>query len=173
MSVFQRLQNSAFTDWFLGSSSIWAYPTVLTLHTVGMAILVGASFVINLRVLQVSGLIPLHRLRPLYRFIWIGLAINLASGLVPLVTEAADRVVDPVFYVKMASIAVALVLVVVVKRRSIDLPGSPQAASGRARSLAAASLTMWTIAIVAGRLMAYLKKENCGGAFGRLGRIDT
>ena len=54
MSFFQRLQNSAFTDWFLGSPSIWAYPTVLTLHTVGMAILVGASFVINLRVLQVS-----------------------------------------------------------------------------------------------------------------------
>ena len=58
----------------------------------------------------------------------------------------------------MASIAVALVLVVVVKRRSIDAPGSSQVASGQARSLAAASLTMWTIAIVAGRLMAYLKK---------------
>jgi hypothetical protein len=158
MSFFQGLQNSAFTEWFLGSPSVWAYPTVLTLHTMGMAILVGASFVINLRVLQVSGLIPLHRLGPLYRFIWIGLAINLASGLVLFVTEAADRVVDPVFYVKMTSIAVALVLVVVVKRRAIDRPGSPQVASGAVRSLAAASLTMWTIAIVAGRLMAYLKK---------------
>ena len=123
MSFFQRLQNSAFTDWFLGSPSIWAYPTVLTLHTVGMAILVGASFVINLRVLQVSGLIPLHRLQPLYRFIWIGFAINLVSGLILFVTEAADRVVDPVFYVKMASIAVALALGVVVKRRSIDPHG--------------------------------------------------
>jgi len=158
MSFFQRLQNSAFTEWFLGSPSVWAYPTVLTLHTVGMAILVGACFVINLRVLQVSGLIPLHRLGPRYRFIWIGLAINLASGLVLFVSEAADRIVDPVFYVKMTSIAVALVLVVVVKRRSIDPPGAPQVASGQARSMAAASLTLWTIAIVAGRLMAYLTK---------------
>ena len=158
MSFFQRLQNSAFTDWFLGSPSIWAYPTVLTLHAIGMAILVGACFVINLRVLQVSGLIPLHRLRPLYRFVWVGLAINLASGLVLFVTEAADRVVDPVFYIKMASIGIALVLVMVLKRRSIDPPGSAQVASGQARSLAAASLTLWTIAIVAGRLMAYLKK---------------
>ena len=110
MSFFQRLQNSAFTDWFLGSPSIWAYPTVLTLHTVGLAILVGASFVINLRVLQVSGAIPLHRLQPLYRFVWIGFTINLVSGLILFVTEAGDRVVDPVFYVKMASIAVALAL---------------------------------------------------------------
>ena len=157
MSAFQRLQQSAFTDWFLGSPSIWAYPTVLTLHTVGMAILVGASFVINLRVLQVSGLIPLHRLQPLYRFVWIGFAINLVSGVLLFITEAADRVVDPVFGIKMASIAVALALGLVVKRRAIDRMDAPRAATVQTRSLAAAALCMWTVAIVAGRLMAYFK----------------
>jgi len=157
MSLFQRMQDSAFTNWFLGSPSIWAYPFVLTLHTVGMAILVGASFVINLRVLQVSGLIPLHRLQPLYRFIWIGFAINLLSGLILFVTEAADRVADPVFYVKLASIAAALGLGVIVKRRAIDSPGAPEVTTGPSRSMAAASLALWMIAIVAGRLMAYLK----------------
>ena len=157
MSAFQRLQQSAFTDWFLGSPSIWAYPTVLTLHTVGMAILVGASFVINLRVLQVSGLIPLHRLQPLYRFVWIGFTINLASGVLLFVTEAADRVADPVFGVKMASIAVALALGVVVKRRAIDRMDASHAATVQTRSLAAAALCMWAVAIVAGRLMAYFK----------------
>jgi hypothetical protein len=158
MALFQRLQDSAFTEWFLGSPSIWAYPTVLTLHTVGMAILVGASFVMNLRVLQVSGAMPLHRLQPLYRFVWIGFAINLLSGLVLFVTEAADRVVDPVFFVKMASIAAALVLGVMLKRLAIDRPNGPQVATVLSRSLAAASLGLWTIAIVAGRLMAYLKQ---------------
>jgi hypothetical protein len=73
------------------------------------------------------------------------------------ITEAADRVVDPVFGVKMASIAVALALGVVVKRRSIDPTGAPQVATVQTRSMAAVSLGMWTIAIVAGRLMAYLK----------------
>ena len=158
MAIFQRLQQSAFTEWFLGSPSIWAYPTVLTLHTVGMAILVGASFVVNLRVLQVSGAIPLQRLQPLYRFIWIGFVINLLSGLVLFVTEAADRVVDPVFYVKMGSIAAALLLGVMLKHGAIDQTDAPQVATARSRSLAAASLGLWTIAIVAGRLMAYVKK---------------
>jgi hypothetical protein len=157
VSAFQRLQQSAFTDWFLGSPSIWAYPTVLTLHTIGMAILVGASFVINLRVLQVSGLIPLHRLQPLYRLVWIGFTINLVSGVILFITEAADRVVDPVFGIKMTSIAVALALGLVVKRRAIDRLDGPQAATVQTRSLAAAALGMWTVAIVAGRLMAYLK----------------
>ena len=125
MAFFRSLQDSAFTDWFLGSDSIWTYPTVLTLHTIGMAILVGASFVINLRILQVAGDIPLRRLQPLYRFVWIGFAINLLSGLVLFVTEAADRVVDPVFYVKISSIAVALWFGVAVKRRVIDPSDGP------------------------------------------------
>lgn len=157
MAFFHSLQNSAFTDWFLGSDSIWTYPTVLTLHTVGMAILVGASFVINLRILQVAGAIPLQRLQPLYRFVWIGFAVNVSSGLVLFVTEAADRVVDPVFYVKICSIVVALSFGMVVKRNAIDRRDSQPAASVRSRFLAAASLALWAVAIVSGRLMAYLK----------------
>ena len=159
MAFFRSLQDSAFTEWFLGSDSIWTYPTVLTLHTIGMAILVGASFVIHLRILQVAGDIPLRRLQPLYRFVWIGFAINLLSGLVLFVTEAADRIVDPVFYVKLCSIAVALWFGVIVKRarRSIRRRMRRRAPAS-SRSLAAASLALWTVAIVSGRLMAYLKK---------------
>jgi len=156
MAFFRGLQESAFTDWFLGSASIWTYPTVLTLHTMGMAILVGASFVVNLRVLQVAGEIPLQRLAPLYRLIWFGFVINLCSGLVLFVTQAADRVQDPVFYVKLGSIAVALWFGVLVKRASIDAVDAPQVTPPRSRRLAAGALGMWTVAIVAGRLMAYL-----------------
>ena len=99
----------------------------------------------------------MRRLLPLYRFIWIGFAINLLSGLALFVTEAADRIVDPVFYVKLASIAAALWLGVIVKRRAIDPPRAPDVTTVLSRSMAAASLALWTIAIVAGRLMAYLK----------------
>ena len=156
MSFFRSLQDSAFTDWFLGSESIWTYPTVLTLHTIGMAILVGASFVVHLRVLQVASGIPLQRLQQLYRFVWIGFIINLATGLVLFVTQAADRVVDPVFYVKIGSIAMALWFGALVKRRAIDPGVVSPGATRQSRSLAAASLGLWVVAIVAGRLMAYL-----------------
>ena len=156
MAFFRGLQDSTFTEWFLGSASIWTYPTVLTLHTIGMAILVGASFVVNLRVLQVAGEIPLQRLAPVYRFIWAGFVINLFSGVVLFVTQAADRVQDPVFYVKLGSIALALWFGVLVKRASIDAADAPQVTPPRSRQLAAAGLGLWTIAIVAGRLMAYL-----------------
>src|SRR5262245_52570381 len=151
MAFFQSLQDSAFTNWFLGSDSIWTYPTVLTLHTVGMAMLVGASIVVHLRVLQVGAGFPIQRLRTLYRIIWAGFAINLASGLVLFVTEAADRAVDPVFHIKLASIAIALWLGILIKRRLIDRADAPPAAIKARRLLAVSSLGLWTVAIVAGR----------------------
>ena len=157
MAFFHSLQNSAFTEWLLGSESIWTYPTVLMLHTVGMAILVGASFVIHLRILQVAGAIPLQRLQPLYRFVWIGFGVNLLSGVVLFITEAADRVIDPVFWVKMCSIAAALSFGLIVKRSAIDRADILHVPSARSRFLAGMSLALWTVAIVSGRLMAYLK----------------
>jgi hypothetical protein len=156
VGFFRSLQDSAFTDWFLGSESIWTYPTVLTLHTIGMAILVGASFVVHLRILKVADVIPLRQLQQLYRYIWIGFIINLTTGIVLFVAQAADRIVDPVFYVKMLSVAVALWFGTLVKRRAINPGDAPQAATRQIRSIAAASLGLWIVAIVAGRLMAYL-----------------
>ena len=156
MSFLRSLQDSAFTDWFLGSDSVWTYPTFLMLHTVGLAILVGASLVIHLRILNVGAAISLARLRPLYGFVWIGFLINLVTGLVLFVTQAADRAVDPVFYVKMGSVAVALWLGFVVRRRAFDSTRDAAPARGAIKALAAVALLLWATAIVSGRLIAYL-----------------
>ncbi len=120
--------------------------------------LVGASVVVALRLLNVGASIPPVRLLPLYRVIWIGFGINLASGLVLFVTEAADRVKDPVFYIKLASIGFALWVGILMKQRILSARDGTTAVSVRGGALAAASLGLWTMAIVAGRLMAYVKK---------------
>lgn len=156
MSVFRSLQDSAFTNWFLGSDSIWTYPTVLTLHTAGLAMLVGASVVINLRVLNVGVEMPLARLRPLFRVMAAGFAINLLSGFVLFISKAADLVVAPIFYVKIASIGGALWLGLRVKRRIVERADPSPGDIGAGRQMAAASLLLWTVAIVTGRLVAYL-----------------
>jgi len=154
LSVFRGLQDSAFTNWFLGSDSIWTYPTVLTLHTVGLAMLVGASVVVDLRVLNVGLEMPLARLRPLFRVMAVGFTINLLSGLVLFISKAADLVVAPIFYVKIASICGALWLGSRVKRLIVER-ADPSLRDIGARQMAAASLFLWTLAIVTGRLVAY------------------
>jgi hypothetical protein len=155
VSVFESLQASPFTDWLLGSDSIWTYPLVLTLHTAGLAVLVGASVVIHLRLLDVGAAIPLQRFRAVYRFVWIGFAVNLATGLMLFVTQAADRVADPVFGLKLASIALALWVGAIARRRVIDAPDGAPANRRHVRWLASGGLLLWTLAIVTGRLMAY------------------
>jgi hypothetical protein len=97
-------------------------------------------------------MIPIQRFRVLYRFIWAGLSINVATGLILFVTQAADRVVDPVFGLKLASIALAFWCGVAARRLVLGAPG---ATTTRARAVAAGGLALWTVAIVSGRLMAY------------------
>lgn len=154
MSFFEQLQNSAFTDWFLGSESIWMYPTVLTLHTMGLAVLVGASVILHLRVLGVGAAVPLARLRLLYSLIWPAFFLNLASGLVLFVTQAADRVAQPLFYMKLSSIALALWMGQTARRRVFDRPDAEVMPRSSAR-MAVGALMLWCVAILTGRLMAY------------------
>ena len=42
---FATLENLQFSTWLRESNSIWAYPTMLTLHTIGLALLAGADAV--------------------------------------------------------------------------------------------------------------------------------
>jgi hypothetical protein len=150
--MLRTLQDSAFSAWVLGADTIWSYPTVLTLHTVGLAILVGAAIVVDLRLLGVGRAVPLASVARLYRFVWIGFIINLASGIVLFVVQAADRAEQTVFYVKLAFIVVAFALALRLERY---LRAGDDAAA-RGRSLAVVSLVCWLGAIVTGRLMAYV-----------------
>ena len=54
MDLLTRLQESGFAAWVASSPSLLAYPTILTLHTVGMAIVVGTCAVMDLRLLGIG-----------------------------------------------------------------------------------------------------------------------
>jgi hypothetical protein len=153
---FQSLQDSDFSAAVLGSSSIWAFPLVLTLHTIGLAMLVGASLMVDLRVLGVASDIPLARLRVLTKYMWLGFIINLISGTVLFILNAADRAEQAMFGYKLLSIVFALVFTGLVNK---SLHASATAGRDRilpgAKLFALGSILMWIAAIITGRLMAY------------------
>lgn len=47
----ESIQHSAFGLWVAGGDTIFAYPTILALQTVGLGIVVGMSAIIDCRVL--------------------------------------------------------------------------------------------------------------------------
>ena len=45
------MEGTALAAWTRESPSLWAYPTILTLHSIGLGVVVGASLVLDLRLL--------------------------------------------------------------------------------------------------------------------------
>jgi len=152
------LQGTAVAVWTRESPSIWAYPTVLMLHTVGLGMLVGANAVMDFRLLGFAPRVPIASLAPLYRFMWTGLAINATTGALLFASDAELKARQPIFYVKLALIVLALVVTAMI-RRAVErgrAAGAGEASPAPGRRLALVSLLLWAAAIAAGRLMAYM-----------------
>ena len=151
------LEATALATWTRQSPSIWAYPTILTLHTVGLGIVVGANAVIDFRLLGFAPRISVPTLSPLFRLILWAFLLNAATGVVLFMSDATTKSQQPVFYVKLTLIALALWNTSLVRRGiQRDGPVGAPLNSPRYRRLAIVSLTLWAGAIAAGRLMAYL-----------------
>jgi len=150
--LFTSIEGSTLAAWVRESPSIWAYATILTLHTVGLAIVVGANVVVDLRLLGWATGIPTETLRALFPIMWAGFAVNLASGLLLLIADATTKSGQRVFWVKLTCIMLALLVARTVAKRIRQQDGVP----ANLRALAVLSLLLWAGAIVAGRLMAYL-----------------
>jgi hypothetical protein len=170
MEFLSSLENSALGAWVRESSSLWAYPTILFLHTVGLGFLVGLNAAIDLRILGVAPRLPLAPMEKFYRVMWVAFWVNAASGSMLLVADATTKMTNPVFFIKMALVALAVLNMALIRRwvfgrPSLDLTplGSP------AKALAIASLLLWAGAITAGRLMAYFGPVS--GAPGLQNRI--
>jgi len=156
MAFFTWLQNTPFSMWIVSSDSIWAYPSILTAHTVGLGLLVGAAFVIDLRILGVAPEVPMASLQRLYTYAWLGFYINLVSGLLLFASEAADKATQPIFMVKLAFVFAGVIVSRMIQNRAFKTTGLDLS---RLRMLASLSLFIWAGAITSGRLMAYLSNK--------------
>jgi hypothetical protein len=158
MDFLIRLEESGFGTWVRESPSLWAYPTVLFLHTAGLALVVGMACVIDLRLLGVASRLPLAPFEAFFPILWAGFIINAASGSALLIADATTKLIDPVFYVKMTFIVIAIAITILMQKHAFKEPPSllESNISARAKIYAGASLFCWAGAITAGRLMAYL-----------------
>jgi len=160
MSLLTWLSMTAFAVWMRESESVWAYPTILFLHTLGLGILVGFTTAIDIRVLGFTEQLPLAPLERFFRFVWIGFWINAVSGTALLIMMPA-KAANPAFIVKMTFIGLGVVNIWWLRRRVFHDPSTQELGSVplAGKLLAAASLVLWAGAITAGRLMAYVGAE--------------
>lgn len=148
IQLLEFIESSGLATWVRESPSIFAYTLVLSLHAIGLAIIVGVSAVIGFRALGRFGEIPLAPMLRLYPVAYLGLTINAISGLLLLAANATGMLSNFMFYLKMAFVVAAVATLQLLR---------PKLAAGGpgVRGLAWALLGCWLGAIVAGRLTAY------------------
>jgi hypothetical protein len=154
---FAWIESTALSQWIVGS--LFAFPVILTLHAVGMGFAAGLGAMVDLRLLGVARQVPVAELRRFLPVLWAGFWVNAASGLLLLIGYPTKALTNPVFYLKLSLIAVAMVLLRQISREAFiarpDNDVSGDARTRRLRRLALVSLTCWIGAITAGRLLAY------------------
>jgi hypothetical protein len=169
VDFFIWVEGTAVSTWVRESPSILGFPFILYLHTLGLAMIAGLSSAIALSLLMLRTPPRAALWRHTFRLIWVGLGINVLSGLALLAAYPAKALTNPVFYAKMLAIAVAIGIVSWLERQlttvgAAALPTSIGAAPATTalmgptpaqRRAALALLALWLIATVTGRLLAY------------------
>ena len=157
MDFLLRLEQTGFSTWVRESSSLFAFPGILLLHTIGMALVVGISAGIDLRILGFAPALPLAPMEKFFPVLWIGFWINAATGTILVMQDATTKLVNWDFYLKMVFVALALINQRMLKKRVFRDPLIDKAPlSMNVKVLAVTSIFFWLGAITAGRLLAYV-----------------
>ena len=152
------VEGSDFSNWIRGDSML-AFPTIITLHTIGMGFLAGSSSAIDLRILGAAPGIPLGAMRRFYPGMWLAFAVNAVTGTLLVIGYPTKQLTNPLFYFKLCVVALAVWLVYRIGTEVLGAADSDQKAlTTRAKWLASASLAAWLSLIIAGRLLEYTHK---------------
>jgi len=157
MEFLNWLESLSYSIWVRESPSLWAFPALLFVHTLGMSLVAGGSAVISMALLGFWPKTALKPLERLYPVIWFGFWINLFTGVSIFLKDASIYGRNYDLYVKLVFVIFGVALLKVMRKQvfgDASLDNGP--VSGRNKMLAWASLTCWFCAIVSGRLIAYV-----------------
>jgi hypothetical protein len=142
------------------AGSIWAYPIIESLHTVGIAVFLGLLLVWDLRLLGIMfRSVPVSEIwARLVPWITVGAAFMMLTGVILFVGNPVHYWGHVFFRIKLVALVLALANVLAfhfgIERRLIEWDGVPVPPRA-ARLAGAASVALWAVVVVAGRLSGY------------------
>ena len=156
--MLEWLEYTSLSIWV--AESIWGYPIMLSLHIIGLAVVVGIFTVYNFRLLGLFNSLEFEPFLDFFRLAWLGLLVNVVSGFTLFSSQATFYVTNIPFLVKIFSIIAGSLLAFKIQSRlqsNLNAwdEGTTQPTK-KDHSFAVISLALWTSAIFGGRLIAYL-----------------
>src|SRR5580704_13437403 len=133
-TFLEFLENMAFSQWVKNAPTIWAFPTILIVHTLGMSIVAGVSAIISLVVLGFWPAVPIKPFERAFPLLWFGFGINAVSGTMMLMADASAKLTTVDFYIKMAFVIAGFFVLLRMRRQIFDDPKLDKApVSGNAK----------------------------------------
>ncbi len=138
----------------------WAWPIFEVFHFVGLCLLFGVAFLVNLRMLGVVkgvAFADVHRLLP---WAMVGLGINIVTGMLFVVAVPDQYTQNSAFAWKMGLTLIAgLTLLYPTMFEEVGTLKPEADAPVTAKIIAAGSIVLWVCVIFLGRFLPYLGSE--------------
>jgi hypothetical protein len=149
------IEQTSLSQWVRYSPSIFGFYFILLCHTVGLSLLVGGNAIIAMRILGIASGLPLKPMKQLYTFMFVGLGINVTTGLLLLTGYPTKALTDYDFYLKMSFITLGVITMFKIYERVFsDASLSEADMVAKGKTLAKFSLVFWIAAIWAGRMLS-------------------
>ena len=142
----------------------WGWPTIESVHFIGLTLLFGTIAVWDLRLLGMAKRVPIAAFHRLVPFAMVGFAINAVSGSMFLMTEPDQYLYNPAFHFKFLLLGLAGLNVLAFYAAVFwrDRTVVPEARGPRFEKLSGAiSLLCWTGVIICGRLITFYRPDAC------------
>jgi hypothetical protein len=156
MNVLEWLATSSYATWVDES---WGWPLALTIHALGMAVVVGLMSIIGLRLFGAFRTVPYTALNKLIPLIWIAVVFQAISGFTLWMSKPGQYLGDVMFDTKFSLVVIATIAMwyfhVTMKREAAAWE-TAGAVPPRALKIAAAAWFLWAAVTIGGRLTAYL-----------------
>jgi len=160
LKQFAGWLSTTFLSVLIQNHNAWVIPAIQSIHIVGIGVVLGSVFMIELRILGWAGMDQTLR-QTACRFVpWLtgGLCLLLATGLLMVVGEPVRELITFSFWLKMFLVAVGTLIVAlfhIMLRKHEDGWGEMLGRRGSVKFLAVVTFLIWMGIIILGRLIAY------------------
>lgn len=152
------MESTWYAEWI--QISLYGWAINLTFHALGTATVIGIIIVVGLRLLGLFRPIPYTLLYNLLGLAWIGVAVNVFTGFSLFMSNATHYVFDDITFIIKMVFVISGITTIWYTQKVIKRDAAAWEATGTVSSLGVkltiGSFVIWTVAMIAGRLTAYL-----------------
>jgi len=157
---FAEWLSTTFLSIFIQEHNSWAIPTIQSIHILGIAVVMGSVFMIDLRVLGWAWMDQTLRQTTRRFGPWLtgALCVLLPTGLLMVIGEPVRELVSFSFWLKMFLVAVGTLIAAIFQitlRKHEQLWEQTLVHRVSIKCLAVVTFLVWVGIIILGRLIAY------------------